>query len=101
MAGSWIHFQVNAIGSDIFFFQINAIVLNVKREPKREKSGMSPSLCNFPQFTRLDLVLPTLCTMAPQISSLYLYHGTYPLVIISTGLYTPTCLGISSQGEMQ
>lgn len=55
---------------------------------KKDRSGMSPSLCNFSQFTQSDLVILFLHTTAHKVPSWYLYHSTYPVVIISN--YIPS-----------
>lgn len=50
---------------------------------KKERSRISPSLCNFLQFTQLDLVILFLYTIEHKASFLYIYHSSYPGVIIS------------------
>ena len=45
----------------------------------KERSGISSCLCNFPQFTQLDLVIPLLHTVEHQASSLYFYRSSYPV----------------------
>ena len=44
----------------------------------KERSGISSCLCNFPQFTQLDLVIPLLYTIEHK-ASLYFYQSSYPV----------------------
>ena len=60
-------------------FPINPVGLKVKLQ--REGSGISSCLCNFPQFTPLDLVIPLLYNIEHKTSSLYFYQSSYPVAI--------------------